>query len=76
MKGGSEMDKHTKRYLFERFDHSGEQVGMGDIMNFLDQSSGHDDMTYLSSAIREGEFTDTQRQYLQFKLWDQLYGRN
>lgn len=68
------MDKHTKRYMFERFGHDTESFGMDDMMDMIGRTEPGDEFNFISDAIQT-EFKGIQRDYLQVKLWDRKYGR-
>jgi hypothetical protein len=68
------MDKHTKRYLGERFDMYEEHLGFGRAIQCINEADGWDDIAYLSAAI-DSNFTGEQKQYLQHRIWDKHYGR-
>lgn len=44
------MDKHTRRYLWERFDYLGEEANAYEIGHLINQAESKDDYAYLSSA--------------------------
>jgi hypothetical protein len=68
------LDKHTKRYLFEEFGHSGESVGMFDMVDYIKRVDSEDDAAYVSSAIKS-EFEGVQQTYLTTALFDQIFKR-
>jgi hypothetical protein len=45
------MDKHTRRYMYERFDMEGDYIDSYELANAIKDSCGEDDYAYLSSAI-------------------------
>ncbi|NYE07586.1 hypothetical protein F4694_004397 [Bacillus niacini] len=65
------MDKHTKRYMFEHFNHFSEGINLGEMMDYIKQGG---DSSYLSSAIHS-EFTGVEKDFLQNKLLDEMYKR-
>lgn len=65
------MDKHTKRYFSEYFHHYHEGFNLTEAMDYIKQGA---DSGYLSSAIND-HFEGAQKDFLQFKLLDEIYKR-
>lgn len=66
------MDKHTKRYMSERFGFYGEQMDFSDLMSCVRDAEREDDFIYLSHAIKD--LSSEERNYMRMKLWDKQYG--
>jgi len=65
------MDKHTKRYFTEFFEHYSESMNFSEAMDYMKQGA---DSGYLASAIQD-EFTGMQRDILQIRLFDRMLDR-
>lgn len=68
------MEKHTRRYMSERFGVHQESMDLQDMMNVLAESEPGDDYGFIQTAI-DSQFTGIERDYLQIKLWDKRFGR-
>jgi hypothetical protein len=68
------MDKHTKRYLYEYFNHVPEQIGMKDIMGYISEIETEEDAAYIQSAI-DSEFEGVKKTYLTTELFNQVFKR-
>lgn len=65
------MDKHTRRYLYEKHGICTEHLDLGEIMDCIKQGG---DSGYLSNAI-EDQFQGVEKDFLKMKLLEEMYKR-
>ena len=66
------MDKHTNRYINEHFLHYDKEFDFRTAIECIEQSSGYDDLAYLTDAINNN-FHGDSKEYLKRILWDTHY---
>lgn len=70
---GGKMDKHTRRYLFEKFGHVTEGLGLDDLAHYINQAEkGSEDFAYLHSAVNEIEDETYRKVYKEQLLKKQM----
>lgn len=67
------MDKHTRRYLYQRFDYMEEKANAFEIGRLINQAESNEDYAYLSSAADHVE-DDFAKQMLKEQLFKKKMG--
>lgn len=67
------MDKHTRRYLYQRFDYMNEEANAYDIGDLINQANSEDDYIYLNSAANQVE-DDFAKRILKEQLFKKQMG--
>ncbi|MER2057326.1 MAG: hypothetical protein ABTA16_00800 [Niallia sp.] len=67
------MDKHTRRYLYQRFDYMNEEANAYEIGDLINQANSEDDYIYLNSAANSVE-DDFAKKILKEQLFKKKMG--
>lgn len=67
------MDKHTRRYLYQRFDYMNEEANAYEIGDLINQANSEDDYIYLNSAANQVE-DDFAKRILKEQLFKKQMG--
>ncbi|WP_312093830.1 hypothetical protein [Niallia sp.] len=67
------MDKHTRRYLYQRFDYMNEEANAYEIGDLINQANSEDDYIYLNSAANQVE-DDFAKRILKEQLFKKKMG--